>query len=95
MLSPNGMSQGVLDRLTAEGNRSRVQVTRFKGLGEMPPSQLKETTMKPGSRTLLRVVLPDDGGQTGELVEQLMGRKPEARFHYIQENARFVTDLDL
>lgn len=80
---------------TAFSGRGKVEISRFKGLGEMPPAQLKETTMRPGRRSLLRVVLPEDGGQTGKLVEQLMGRKPEARFQYIQENAQFVTDLDV
>ncbi|MDP6815221.1 MAG: DNA topoisomerase IV subunit B [Alphaproteobacteria bacterium] len=76
--------------------RGKVEISRFKGLGEMPPGQLKQTTMSPKQRTLLRVVLPEgDGGETGRLVEQLMGRKPELRYRYIQENARFVTDLDI
>jgi topoisomerase-4 subunit B len=75
--------------------RGKVEMSRFKGLGEMPPKQLKETTMDPKQRSLLRVVLPEDQGATGDLVERLMGRKPEGRFSYIQENARFVTDLDV
>ncbi|MBT3331898.1 MAG: DNA topoisomerase IV subunit B, partial [Rhodospirillaceae bacterium] len=75
--------------------RGKVEISRFKGLGEMPPAQLKQTTMDPSKRTLLRVVLPDDSGETGELVEQLMGRKADSRYRYIQDNARFVTDLDV
>ena len=75
--------------------RAKVETSRFKGLGEMPPRQLKETTMDPKNRILLRVVLPDDDGKTGQLVEQLMGRKAEQRYRYIQDNARFVTDLDV
>ncbi len=75
--------------------RGKVEISRFKGLGEMPPAQLKETTMDPNKRTLLRVVLPEDGGATGKLVEQLMGRKAETRYRYLQDNARFVTDLDV
>jgi len=75
--------------------RGKVDVSRFKGLGEMPPAQLKETTMDPKNRTLLRVVLPEDSRQTDDLVERLMGRKPELRFEFIQENARFVTDIDV
>ncbi len=75
--------------------RGKVDISRFKGLGEMPPAQLKQTTMDPAKRTLLRVVLPKDGGETSDLVEQLMGRKAEARYRYIQDNARFVTDLDV
>jgi topoisomerase-4 subunit B len=75
--------------------RGKVEISRFKGLGEMPPRQLKDTTMDPKNRTLLRVVLPEDGGETNRLVEQLMGRKADARYRYIQDNARFVTDLDV
>ena len=75
--------------------RGKVETSRFKGLGEMPPAQLKQTTMDPAKRILLRVVLPDDKGATGDLVEQLMGRKADARYRYIQDNARFVTDLDV
>lgn len=75
---------------------AKVEISRFKGLGEMLPAQLKETTMKPGARTLLKVVIPDGEAEpTDTLVEQLMGRKAELRFQYIQENARFATDLDI
>jgi topoisomerase IV subunit B len=66
----------------------KVEVSRFKGLGEMPPASLKETTMDPRKRTLLRVVLPpEDRAFTSERIEALMGRKPELRFQFIQENA--------
>jgi topoisomerase-4 subunit B len=66
----------------------KVDVSRFKGLGEMPPASLKETTMDPKRRTLLKVVLlPEDRAATNERVEELMGRKPELRFRFIQENA--------
>ncbi|WP_419900480.1 DNA topoisomerase IV subunit B [Roseomonas sp. USHLN139] len=66
----------------------KVEVSRFKGLGEMPPASLKETTMDPRKRTLLRVVLPpEERAATSELIEALMGRKPELRFRFIQENA--------
>ena len=68
-------------------------LSRFKGLGEMPPADLKTTTMDPASRTLLRVMKQDL--RTGELVESLMGRKPELRYNFITENARFVRDLDI
>ncbi len=58
----------------------------------MMPAQLKETTMKPGNRTLVRVEIADDERkQTESLVERLMGKKPELRFQYIQENAQFAT----
>ncbi len=66
----------------------KVEVSRFKGLGEMPPAALKETTMDPRRRTLLRVVLPpDERARTAELIEALMGRRPELRFRFIQDNA--------
>ncbi|TDH61277.1 DNA topoisomerase IV subunit B [Dankookia rubra] len=66
----------------------KVEVSRFKGLGEMPPATLKETTMDPKRRTLLRVVLPqEERATTADLMEALMGRKPELRFRFIQENA--------
>ncbi|NOG69467.1 DNA topoisomerase IV subunit B [Roseicella sp. DB1501] len=66
----------------------RVEVSRFKGLGEMPPATLKETTMDPKRRTLLRVVLPpEERARTSELMEALMGRRPELRFKFIQDNA--------
>lgn len=78
------------------GGRGKIDVSRFKGLGEMNPSQLKETTMDPRSRTLIRVTIDEDEpGETGDLVERLMGKKPEMRFQYIQENARFAQELDV
>jgi topoisomerase-4 subunit B len=74
--------------------KAKVEVSRFKGLGEMPAAQLKETTMDPKSRTLLRVVVvPDDQEETADSVERLMGNKPEARFAFIQERAAFANDL--
>jgi topoisomerase-4 subunit B len=76
--------------------REKVDVSRFKGLGEMMPAQLKETTMDPKSRTLARVSISDeDTEDVDALVETLMGRKPELRFNYIQQNARFVEDVDV
>jgi topoisomerase-4 subunit B len=79
----------------------KPETSRFKGLGEMMPAQLKETTMDPQSRTLARVTLPrleaeEDIEFVEGLVETLMGRKPELRFRYIQEKAAFATeDLDV
>ncbi|HEV7873969.1 MAG TPA: DNA topoisomerase IV subunit B [Enterovirga sp.] len=75
---------------------SKVDVGRFKGLGEMMPAQLKETTMDPKKRTLLKVViLPDDASGTGDAIERLMGNKPEARFAFIQERAAFANEAQL
>lgn len=74
----------------------KVDTSRFKGLGEMPAIQLKETTMDPNKRTLLRVSLPVvDAEGINLFVEDLMGRNPEKRFTFIQENAQFVKDLDV
>lgn len=83
--------------LTEFKNVKKVDTSRFKGLGEMPAIQLKETTMDPNKRTLLRVSLPssDNGKDINLFVEDLMGRNPEKRFTYIQENAQFVKDLDV
>ncbi len=78
------------------GGKGKIDVQRFKGLGEMDAKDLKETTMDPKSRTLIRVTIDEDSpGETGDLVERLMGKKPELRFQYIQENARFVEELDV
>ena len=83
--------------------KGKIEVSRFKGLGEMPPAQLRETTMDPKKRTLLRVEIPNKDNpdqaaaarDTAKFVEALMGRKPESRFAFIQKNARFVRDLDV
>lgn len=82
---------------------SNVDISRFKGLGEMPAVQLKETTMDPSKRTLLRVCLPkgaveeikEDVAYTADMVTRLMGNKPEFRFQFIQEHAKFVENLDI
>jgi len=78
------------------GGRGKVDVGRFKGLGEMNPAQLKETTMDPAKRTLLRVTA-DDAAQasTARVVEQLMGNKPEERFNFITARAAFVSEAGL
>ena len=93
---------------TAFNGRGKVEISRFKGLGEMPAKYLWATTMDPAQRTVLRVKLPsrDEEDETIEtaaeafkrterLVETLMGRRPELRFDYIQKNARFVRELDV
>jgi topoisomerase IV subunit B len=78
---------------TAFKANAKVEVSRFKGLGEMMPSQLKETTMKPGARTLVQVgISADESKPTSDLVERLMGKKPELRFQFIQENASFAAE---
>tara|TARA_R110002124_G_scaffold64985_2_gene177764 strand:+ start:577927 stop:579957 length:2031 start_codon:yes stop_codon:yes gene_type:complete len=96
--------------------KKKVDVSRFKGLGEMPARQLKETTMNPDSRTLLRVTLPDLEAKLGiidedensddieivdkfaaidQLVDELMGKNPDARFRFIQDNAEFAENIDI
>jgi topoisomerase-4 subunit B len=70
--------------------RGKVEIGRFKGLGEMMASQLKETTMDPKKRTLLRVEVLDAEDATKNAVDALMGTKPEARFRFIQERAEFA-----
>ena len=82
---------------------AKVEISRFKGLGEMPPQQLRDTTMDPAKRTLIRVELPnraheenlDEARRTARTVDTLMGKKPELRFAFIQENARFVEEIDI
>ena len=96
---------------TTFAGRGKIDISRFKGLGEMPPAQLKETTMNPVSRTLLKVVLPEGEnvhlvrikgrpaknktGSTADLVERLMGRRPEQRLKFIQQNAEKVDYVDV
>jgi topoisomerase-4 subunit B len=78
------------------GGKGRIDLSRFKGLGEMDAKDLKDTTMNPETRKLIRVTIDDDEpGETDDLVERLMGKKPEMRYQYIQENARFVEELDV
>lgn len=83
--------------------RGKIEISRFKGLGEMPPQQLKETTMDPGKRTLVRVTLPSgnekedirETRETQKLVDTLMGKKADKRFAFIQEHAQFVQQIDV
>jgi topoisomerase-4 subunit B len=76
--------------------RGKVEIGRFKGLGEMMPAQLKETTMHPAKRTLLRVVLAEDTEtDAARAVDRLMGTKAEARFVFIQERAEFADTATL
>ena len=82
--------------LATEFKGKKPDIGRFKGLGEMMPAQLKETTMDPKKRTLARVTLPRSEEAVESLVETLMGRRPELRFRFIQENAEFAAeDLDV
>ncbi len=74
----------------------KIEIGRFKGLGEMNAAQLKETTMDPKVRTLLKVEIGDgEGSELADAVNALMGSKPEARFRFIQDRAAFAKDLDI
>jgi topoisomerase-4 subunit B len=92
------MNDADKDRQMKRGFKAgaKVEVSRFKGLGEMPPMALKETTMDPAKRTLLKVVaLAEHADATNTVVESLMGRRPELRFQFIQDRARTVEDVDV
>jgi topoisomerase-4 subunit B len=113
-LSKGGKTEYALDEAqkeellrTAFNGAGKVEVSRFKGLGEMQSVHLRETTMDPTKRVLLKVDVPTAAGagnnadgrrevmKTATLVENLMGRKPEKRYAFIQENAKFARDLDV
>jgi len=88
------------DLKTNKYKNKKIEISRFKGLGEMMPNQLKETTMSAKTRRLIRVDLPpktedglEDTEKTKTLVYDLMGKKPEFRFKFITEHAQFVKDL--
>jgi len=89
--------------MATQFKNKKPEISRFKGLGEMPPAQLKETTMDPKRRTLLKVVIPsgrteedrEEAHATKRLVDNLMGRNPEPRFQFITERAQFARDLDV
>ncbi len=91
------------EQLMSDGTfkgKGKIEISRFKGLGEMPPPQLRETTMNRATRQLLKVNVPttDDRAaqhDTETMVEDLMGRNPEKRFNFIQDRARFVEDIDI
>jgi topoisomerase-4 subunit B len=91
------------DELLRTAFGGKADITRFKGLGEMQSVHLRETTMDPAKRVLLKVEVPTSAGtderteamRTRTLVEDLMGRKPEKRYAFIQENAKFAQDLDV
>ncbi len=77
-------------------NKKNIEIGRFKGLGEMMPQQLRDTTMDKKKRTLIRVnVHRDEKVETDDIVERLMGKRPELRYEYITHNAHFAVDLDL
>ena len=92
----------VILKREVKGNQ-KVEISRFKGLGEMSAQQLKETTMDKKKRLLLKVLIPscnteegkEEAFETRRQVERLMGKNPEMRFKFIIERAKFVDDLDI
>ncbi|MBI3768140.1 MAG: hypothetical protein HY271_06535 [Deltaproteobacteria bacterium] len=76
------------------GKGGKVQVTRFKGLGEMNPGTLKKTTLDPARRTLLRVAIRDEDA-TEKAIQTLMGRDVAPRFEFIMERAPKVDEIDV
>ena len=82
------------DKIIENLNGTSHEIGRFKGLGEMPASDLKETTMSKKSRSLIRVTL-DSAERASKTVNQLMGKNAESRFKFIKERAVFVQDLDV
>jgi DNA gyrase subunit B len=89
-------SDAELDRLTGEMNArgDKFEVQRYKGLGEMNPNQLWDTTMNPETRTLMQVTI-EDAVQSDEIFDMLMGAAVPPRKKFIQTNARYVQNLDL
>ncbi len=95
-------TEEIKNKIINEKFNGKALISRFKGLGEMPPAQLKETTMSPKTRKLLKVTIPkrdineaDKRREVDSLVNILMGKKPELRFKYIQENASNVSEYDI
>lgn len=81
---------------TVFNSRGKIEIGRFKGLGEMMASQLKDTTMNPKTRKMIQITIDDENLPTTEaLVETLMGKRADLRFQYIQDNAQFVQELDI
>ena len=92
------MNDADRDRKLRSGFKAgaKVEISRFKGLGEMPPAALRDTTMDPARRTLLKVMATAETRlQTSTMVESLMGRRPELRFQFIQERAKGAGELDI
>ena len=83
-----------MKRLKQEKKTSKIDVSRYKGLGEMNPEQLWSTTMDPATRTLLQVTV-EDATEADSIFSRLMGENVESRREFIETNAKFVTFLDV
>ena len=84
--------------LQSNNKKAVPQITRFKGLGEMPANQLRETTMDTNQRQLIQIYLNDgvkEEKKTEKLFDSLMGKKAEKRYNFIRENANFISNLDI
>ena len=84
------------DKLISEGigGKGKIEISRFKGLGEMNPKQLKETTMDPANRKLIKIT-NDYKDHAEKIINDLMGKIAEKRFDFIQKNAKFAKGLDV
>ena len=82
------------DRILAKKGNAKPEITRFKGLGEMMPKVLWETTLNPATRRLVKVDITD-GLETDRIVNELMGKDPSARFHFIMDRAEEAEELDV
>ena len=76
------------------GKRGKPEITRFKGLGEMMPKDLWDTTLNPATRRLLKVEI-DDQLETDRIMNDLMGRDASARFRFIMERAEDLDEIDV